>query len=62
MKMNWMVTCERHGFRYVVFVNSTEERLRGYMKTELPEAISYTGATEAEVEAARLLRLPIYLY
>lgn len=62
MKMNWIVTCERHGFRYVVLVNSTEERLREYMETELPEAISYTGATDAEVEAARLLRLPIYLY
>ena len=62
MKRNWMVTCERYGFRYVVFVNCTEDRLRGYMETELPEAIRYTGATDAEVEAARLLRLPIYLY
>lgn len=62
MKRNWMVTCERHGFRYVVIVNCTEERLGGYMETELPEAISYTGATDSEVEAARVLRLPIYLY
>lgn len=62
MKMNWIVTCERHGFRYVVLVNSNEDRLRKYMETELPEAISYTAATDAEVEAARMLRLPIYLY
>ncbi len=57
-----MVTCERNGFRYKVFVNATEERLRKYMESELPEAVNYSGATEKEVEAARLLRLPIYLY
>lgn len=58
----WMVTCERFGFTYKVFVNTTEERLRDYMETELPEAVKYTGATDAEVEAARLLKMPIYLY
>ena len=62
MKRNWMVICERHGFRYVIFVNATEERLRKYMETELPEAKSYTGATDQEVEAARTLHLPVYLY
>ena len=62
MKRNWMVTCEHFGFRYVVFVNSTEERLHDYMKTELPDAKNYTGATEQEIEAARTLHLPIYLY
>ena len=62
MKRNWMVTCERHGFRYVIFVNCTEERLRGYMETELPEAVRYVGARDTDVEAARTLGLPIYLY
>lgn len=62
MARNWMINCERHGFRYVVFVNATEERLRKYMETELPEATSYSGATDQEVEAARKLHLPIYLY
>lgn len=62
MKRNWMVTCERNGFRYKIFVNATEERLQKYMNTELPEATSYTGATDNEIEAARLLKLPIYLY
>ena len=62
MKRNWLVTCERHGFRYVVLVNCTEERLRGYMETELPEAVRYVGARDTDVEAARTLGLPIYLY
>ena len=62
MNRNWMITCERNGFRYKVFVNTTEEALRDYMATELPEAVSYTGATDAEIEAARMLNLPIYLY
>lgn len=62
MKRTWMVTCERNGFVYKVFVNATEDRLHKYMETELPDATKYTGATDAEVEAARLLKLPIYLY
>jgi len=62
MKRNWMVTCERNGFRYKIFVNATEERLQKYMESELPEAKSYCGATDSEIEAARLLKLPIYLY
>jgi hypothetical protein len=32
------------------------------MDSELPEAVKYTGATDAEIEAARLLQLPVYLY
>ena len=62
MKRTWIIKCERNGFRYTVFVNSTEERLHKYLESELPEAKSYTGATEQELEAARILHLPVYLY
>ena len=62
MKCNWMITCQRFGFTYKIFVNATEERLRKYMETEIPEAVKYTGATDKEVDAARLLGLPVYLY
>lgn len=61
-KRTWIVICERNGFRFDIFVNATEERLRDYMETEIPEAVAYTGATEQEIEAARLLKLPVYLY
>ena len=62
MARNWVINCEKYGFRWVIFVNATEERLRKYMETELPDAKSYSGATDKEVEAARTLHLPVYLY
>lgn len=58
----WKVKCSRNGFAYCVMVRTTEEKLQGYMKTELPEAVSYIGATEAEELAAKVLGLPIYCY
>lgn len=58
----WSVKCSRNGFTYCVMVRTTEEKLRGYMETELPEAVSYSGATEAEELAAKVLSLPIYRY
>ena len=61
-KRNWEVICQRNGFKYVIFVNCTEDRLRKYMETEIPEATHYTGARDTEIEAARCLGLPIYLY
>lgn len=61
-KRNWKISCQEHGFKFVIFVNATENRLRSYIETEIPSVISYTGATDKEIEAARELQLPIYLY
>lgn len=58
----WKVKCSRNGFTYCVMVRTTEEKLRGWMETELPEAVSYRGATEAEELDAKVLGLPIYCY
>lgn len=58
----WKVKCSRNGFTYCVLVRTTEKKLRGYMETELPEAVSYSGATEAEELAAKVLGLPVYCY
>lgn len=58
----WKVKCSRNGFTYCVMVRTTEEKLRGYMETELPEAVSYRGATEEEEQAAKVLGLPVYCY
>lgn len=58
----WMVNCNRNGFKYVILVETTEDRLHGYIKTELPDATSYSGASEAEVKSAKTLGMPIYLY
>lgn len=58
----WTVKCSENGFSYVVFVRTTEEKLRDYMKTELPNAVSYCGASEKEISAAKILGLPVYCY
>lgn len=58
----WKVKCSRNGFTYCILIRTTEERLQKYMLTELPEAVSYSGATEAEELAAKVLKLPIYCY
>lgn len=58
----WGVKCYRNGFTYYVMVRTTEEKLRGYMETELPETVSYSGATEGEELAAKVLGLPVYCY
>ena len=58
----WQVTCIDNGFKYKVFIRTTEQKLQEYMETELPYAVNYSGATDKEVEAAKLLGLPIYCY
>ena len=58
----WVITCQKDGFTYKVFLETIEEKLNSYIMTELPGAVSYSGATDKEVEAARTLHLPIYLY
>lgn len=58
----WKIKCARNGFTYCIMIRTTEEKLRGYMETELPEATSYRGATEEEGQAAKVLGLPIYCY
>lgn len=58
----WNIKYSRNGFTYYIMVRTTEEKLRRYMETELPEAISYCGASEEEELAAKVLKLPIYCY
>ena len=56
----WKIKCTRNGFTYCVMIRTTEEKLRRWMETELPEAVSYCGATEAGELAAKVLGIPIY--
>lgn len=62
MKRIWKIKCIRNGFTYNIFIETTEYKLHDYMETEIPDAISYIGATEKEVVAAKTLGLPIYIY
>lgn len=59
----WKIKCARNGFTYCIMIRTTEEKLRRWMETELPGAVSYRGASEEEEEqAAKVLGLSIYCY
>lgn len=58
----WLLYCELNGFSFKVLLRTTEEKLHDYIKTELPQCKSYVGAGEKEIEAAIVLKLPIYCY
>ena len=58
----WAVKIEINGFASKVLVRATEERLREYIDSELECWKSYCGASDKEVEAAKILGLPIYCY
>ena len=58
----WVVSGINNGFVWKVLIRTTEEKLHGYIETELPTATKYTGATEKEISAAQLLGMPIYCY
>ena len=62
MKRTWMVTYKFNGFQSKLFIEATEENLWRYMESELGSMCAYTGASEAEVKAAKTIGLPIYCY
>lgn len=61
-KRKWIINCSQNGFKFKIIVNCGELYLREFMKTEMPFAKSYSGATSAEVSAYKALKLPIYEY
>lgn len=62
MKKVWLVKVSRNGFLVCVFVRATEERLHDFIESELPHAVSYTGASDSELESGLKLGLPVYCY
>lgn len=62
MKRDWIYWFMLHGFKMTVIINGTEEEMRAYIPEINPNGGGkYSGATEAEVTAAKKLGLPIYL-
>lgn len=59
----WKVTCEKEGFKFLIFIEATEAELVSYMSMELSSYTykTYSGATEEEVAAAKLLGMHIYI-
>lgn len=57
----WKVRVDLNGFEVMVMVRAKEEELKGYLDTEVPHWTYYSGATEEEVKAARVLGMKFYL-
>ena len=59
----WQVRIRLNGFETCIMVRGTERELRDYIDSEINhgKVVWYCGATDAEVEAANALRIPIYI-
>lgn len=64
----WLVAFWKNGFEGKMLVYGTEEELWDYLNSEIGGGderhtgnYSYSGATDAEVEAARLLKIKAYI-
>lgn len=67
-KRYWLVSFWKNGFEGKMLVYGTEEEMWAYLNSEIGGGddrhignYSYTGATEAEVKAAKLLKIKAYL-
>ena len=67
-KRYWVVTIWKNGFEAKMVVYGSEEELWDYLNSEIGGGTerttgnyAYTGATDKELEAARTLRMKIYL-
>ena len=59
----WILTCSLNGFTFKILLRTLETKIFDYMHSELPRAlVSYSGASEKEIEAAAFLKIPIYCY
>lgn len=57
----WLISHVVYGFEMKFFMYGTENAIQSYMASEFGSILSYTGATDAEVAAGRLLGMKVYL-
>lgn len=57
----WLITVKKNGFTFKVLVSGTEQDMRNYIDSELPDWKNYVGASENDIKAAQMLDMPIYL-
>lgn len=50
-----------NGFDYPIFIYGTDADFREYCESEIGYVPRYSGATDKEVEAGKLLRMKFYL-
>lgn len=59
----WHIKVFKDGFKFPLFLETTEDHIREYMESELPNcSYRYSGATDEEIDNAKKLRLAIYMY
>lgn len=61
-KRVWRISIIVNGFSTIIFLETSEDNLQDYLKTEINYPYSYVGATSKEVRLAKELGLPIYIY
>lgn len=68
MRRYWLVSFWKNGFEGKMLVYGTEEEMWEYLNSEIGGGdsrhtgnYSYSGATEKEIEAAKILRIKAYL-
>ena len=57
----WLISHVVCGFEMKFLVYGTEEDIQAYMASEFGVILSYSGASDAEVAAGRLLGMKVYL-
>ena len=61
-KRNWIYWFMMNGFKMTVIINGTEDEMRAYLPEINPKLDGrYSGATDADVVAAKKIGLPVYL-
>lgn len=60
-RRNWLLKHVVNGFESVMMVHGTEREMQEYMRSELGCVPAYTGASEAQCEAHRLLGGKCYM-
>ena len=58
----YIVTCENHGLQQRVFINCNESRAMECIAMAAPTARWFQEASDSDMQAARLLHLPVYMY
>lgn len=60
-KRYWMVSLDTNGFQSKFLMYGKETDIQKYMISELGGICGYSGATEKEVEAAKILHIKAYI-
>lgn len=57
----WLISHIAYGFEMKFLVYGTENDIQSYLANEFGDVLSYSGATDAEVAAGRVLNMKVYL-